>query len=284
VTAVSAKRALIDGVEVVVQPPAVGAEERAYWQDTRQESSAHMAHARGRLLALLHHSLHQRLYKKRTERAREIVQQLDQEGHVPLAHYAFDNGVLTLELTRYSEGVGQPWVSALESARHIQWQGHWRRVDEVAAVLRSEHPESVRVVRGRCRHGDRKHSWACTMVGRLQRYGRQRLVIVHEHAALTDTPRLLLTDAQPWESGRILETWRYRWSSELLHEFGQQGTGLEAAPGRKAEAVTRPCRLSGVAQSLLQRAPVSPSASERLACAQGVSTVGQKIRAITREA
>jgi hypothetical protein len=114
----------------------------AYLQETRQENYAQMANTRGRVLELLHHSLHQWLYKKRTKIALEIVQQLEQEGHFPLAHYALDNGVLTLELIRYIEGVGQPWVSEIESSRHIQWQGQWRRVDKVAAALRSEHPES----------------------------------------------------------------------------------------------------------------------------------------------
>ena len=60
--------------------------------------------------------------------------------------------------------------------------------------------------------------------------------------------------------------------------------GLEAAQVRKEEAVKRHFRLSCVARSLPQRAPGSPSESERFAFAQGVSTVGQKIRAITREA
>src|SRR5262249_34097008 len=54
VTAVIANRALIDGVEVVVQQPDVRAEEMAYLQETRQESYAQMAHARGRFLELLH--------------------------------------------------------------------------------------------------------------------------------------------------------------------------------------------------------------------------------------
>jgi hypothetical protein len=71
---------------------------------------------------------------------------------------------------------------------------------------------------------------------------------------------------------------------EIFHEFGKQGTGLEAAQVRKEEAVTCHFRLSGVAQSLLQRTPVAGSTLERCAFAQGESTVGQKVRAIAREA
>ncbi len=139
--------------------------------------------------------MHRLEYKKRTEIAREIVTQLEQEGHFPQAHYAFDNGVLNLELTRCLEHAGKHWVSELESSRHIQWQGQWRRVDAVAAALRYAHPESFRLMRVRCRNGETKAFWAFTKVVRLKRYGRKRLVIGHASEALCDAPRCLLTDA-----------------------------------------------------------------------------------------
>jgi hypothetical protein len=152
------------------------------------------------------------------------------------------------------------------------------------AALRQEHPKSCRPVTVRCRNGESKQYWVFTKVVRLKRYGRKRLVMVHEQEDLGDTPRFLLTDVLPWESACALETWSYRWASEIFHEFGKQVTGLEAAQGRKEEAVTRHFRLSCVAQSLLQRAPARGSTSERLAFAQGESPVGQKVRAIAREA
>jgi hypothetical protein len=61
-------------------------------------------------------------------------------------------------------------------------------VDAVAAALQGDHPESFRLVRVRCRNGDTKPYWACTKVVRLKRYGRKRLVIVHEDAGLRDAP------------------------------------------------------------------------------------------------
>jgi hypothetical protein len=42
----------------------------------------------------------------------------------------------------------------------------------------------------------------------------------------------------------VLETWSYRWASEILHEVAKQVTGLEAAQVRKEEAVKRHFRLS----------------------------------------
>jgi hypothetical protein len=180
--------------------------------------------------------------------------------------------------------VGKHWVSEGECSRHSQWQGQWRRVDAIAAERRRDHPESFRPVRVHCRNGDIKQRWAFTKVVRLQRYGRKRLVMVHEQADLSDAPRFLLTDALHWESGRVLETWSYRWASEIFHEFAKQVTGLEAAQVRKEEAVQRHFRLSCVAQSLVQRAPVSGATSERLAFAKGEKTCGQRCYTIVREA
>jgi hypothetical protein len=214
----------------------------------------------------------------------EIVRQLEAEGQFPQAHYAFDNGVLTLELTRLIESRGKHWVSEVEVSRHIQWQGHWRRVDEVGAELRHHHPESFRPVKVGCRNGEEKVFFAFTKVVRLKRYGRKRLVIVHEQPDLSDAPRFLVTDALHWESGRVIQTWSYRWASEVFHEFGKQVCGLESAQVRKEEAVTRHFRLSCVAQSLVQRAPAAESKSERYAFAAGKKTYGQKCRAIYREA
>ena len=109
-------------------------------------------------------------------------------------------------------------------------------------------------------------------------------MIVHESEALRDAPRLRLTEALHWESGRVLETWRYRWTSAILHEFGKQVCGLEAAQVRKEAAVKRHFRWSCVAPSLLQQAPASGSETERLACAQGALTIGQQVRTIARDA
>src|SRR4029450_7052043 len=176
VTAVIANRERLCGVEVMVQQPDRYEEEVAYLQETVQESYAQMDAARGRVLELFHHLLHRLGYKKRTEMALEMVQQLEQEGQFPQAAYAFDNGVLTLEFTRGIERVGKHWVSEVECSRHIQWQGQWRRVDAIAAELRRDHPESFRPVRVRCRNGDTQQRWAFTKVVRLKLYRRKRLL------------------------------------------------------------------------------------------------------------
>jgi len=283
VTAVIANRQLIDGIELKIQEPSGSAEEETYLKATVQAGYTQMEQAQTRLLELLHHMKHRLAYKKRTEIAVEMVAQLEEEGKFPQADYAFDNGVLILELTRLIESKGKHWVSEVESSRHILWQDQWRRIDEVAAALRREHPESFRQVQVRCRNGETKVFWAFTKSVRLKRYGRKRIAMVHERADLTDASRFLVTDALHWESGRMIETWSFRWAAEVFHEFSKQGTGLEAAQVRNEEAVKRHFRLSCLAQSILQRAPAVVSTSEQFAFAKGETTFGQRCQAISRE-
>jgi hypothetical protein len=283
VTAVVANRQLIDGVDVRIQEPDVSKEEAEYVKATVQASYEQMEQARTRLLELLHHLEHKLAYKKRTEIVVEMVRQLEEEGNFPQADYAFDNGVLTLELTRLIESKGKHWVSEIESSRLILWKDAWRRVDEVAMELRQQHPESFRRVSVRCRNGETKAYWAFTKTVRLKKYARKRLAIVHERSDLSDSPRFLLTDAVHWESGRMIETWSFRWAAEVFHEFSKQGCGLEAAQVRNEEAVKRHLRLSCLAQSLLQRTPMIVSTSEQFAFAKGEPTFGQRCRAMTRE-
>jgi hypothetical protein len=159
-----------------------------------------------RLLELRHHLEHRLGDKKRTEIVVEMAAQLEEEGKFPQADYAFDNGVLTIELTRLIESKGKHWVSELESSRHIFWKDEWQRIDTVAPELRQQHPESFRQVTVCCRNGEQKPFRAFSKSVRLKRYGRKRIAIVHERADLTDNPRFLVTDALHWESGRIIES------------------------------------------------------------------------------
>ncbi len=284
VTAVIANRERFDGLEVVVQLPKYEEEEKAYLEMTAQESYTDMEQVRPRIIELLHYQKNRLAYRKRTQIAVAIVEQLEAEGNFPMANYAFDNGVLSLPLTQLIEKYEKHWVSELECSRNIFWYGEWRRVDAVAAQLRREHLESFRPVKVKCRNGCEKQFWAFTKTVRLKRYGKKRLVIAHEKEDLSDEPRFLLTDALHWERKRVIETWSYRWPTEIFHEFTKQVTGLESSQVRNEEGVKRHFCLSCVAHSLLQKATCSGGKSERFKFAEGGQTVGQKLYPLTREA
>ncbi len=282
-TATIANADIVDGIDVVVQKPGYEQKEKAYLNATVKQGYEEMKGVQNRLIELLHYDINRRLYKTRTDLYVEMVDRIEKEDAFPNANYAFDNGVLSLPLAQLIERNNKQWVSELEISRNIMWEGQWERVDGVAKRLREEHPESFRPVQVLCRNGEKKLYWAFTKVVRLKKHGRKRLVIVHDTEELTDKPRFLLSSAKHWGSGRIIETWNYRWSIEVFHEFSKQQTGLESAQLRNQEAVERHLRLSCVAQSILQRVSAPVSTSEKFEFANGKTTIGQKWRTITRE-
>lgn len=285
VTAAIANPHRVDGVAVELQFPDYQKEELAYLKMTAQESYQQMEQVQVRLEELLHYHKNRLAYRKRTEIAVDIVRQLEAESQFPQADYAFDNGVLSRPLTELIEASGKHWVSEIECSRLIFWQNRWQRVDAVARQLRQAHPQSFLPKTVRCRNGEQRQIWAFTKVLRLKKYGRKRLVIAHESAELSDTPRFLLTDALHWDSARSFATWSYRWPIETFHEFAKQLVGFESAQLRNEEAVKRHFCLSCVAQSVLQTAACSGQKSERLQFAQSQQqTIGQRLYTLGREA
>jgi hypothetical protein len=84
VTAVISNGELIDSLEAVVQKPGEIAEEEAYLRATPRAGYEDMQQVHNRVLELLYHLKHKLEYKKRTEIAVLIVQQIEQEGHMHL--------------------------------------------------------------------------------------------------------------------------------------------------------------------------------------------------------
>lgn len=166
ITAVVSNRACVDGLAVEVQAPDFAEAEREDLLMTRQESSTHMAAVQNRLMEWLASQRNRLAYRKRTAIAVEVVREIEEAGHFPAANYACDSGVLTLELTRVIESAGKHGVSEIECSRHIHWAGPWRRVDEVGAERRTQHPESFRPLKVSCRHGQEREYWAFTKVVR----------------------------------------------------------------------------------------------------------------------
>ena len=283
-TSVISNSKLIDGIDAVVQEPSFLKKEELYLKATAQQEYTHIEKVRKRLLELLSYRKHCVDYKKLTEIAVKIVTTIEREGNFPDAHYAFDNGVLCLELTKCIEKFLKHWVSELEKSRNIFWNGRWTRLDDVDSMLRKNHAKSFREVEVLLRNGKRKKYFVFTKTIRLRRFGRKRLVIVHESEDLSDSARFLLTDAKHWNASKVIQVWSYRWSSEVFHEFSKQRTGLESAQLRNEEAVKRHFYFNCLAQSFIQRASATASKSEKFSFAQGKITVGQKCKAIAREA
>jgi hypothetical protein len=247
-TVANAKRP--DGIEVERPPPAELPKEKAYLKATAGPDDDNRPAARERRLERLHYQAHRQAYRHITEIAVDVVRQIEDEGPFPEADYAVDNGVLSLNLTRLIEERDQYWTSELEASRHLNWRGEWRRIDEVAAELKEQHPQSFRRIEYQTGAGETTIGWGFSQAVRRKRYGNKRLLMVHQEEDLNDKPRCLVTKALHGEAKRRRTRWSYRWPGELFHEFSKPSAGFEAAPVRKEEAVKRHVRWSCVAPTL----------------------------------
>ncbi len=107
------------------------------------------------------------------------------------------------------------------------------------ALNLTKYPESFRHKSVCCRNKEQRVIWAFTKVVPLKKYGRKRLVIVHEKSDFSDAPRFLLTDALHWDSSRVFNTWSYRWPVETFHEFSTRLGRLERSQPGKIKYWTR---------------------------------------------
>jgi hypothetical protein len=146
------------------------------------------------------------------------VQQLEQEGHFPHAHYAFDHGVLSLELSRGIEHAGKHWVSELECSRHIQWQGQWQRVETMAKRC-GRRIRKVFAVRRAVAMGRR----SCLVFTKVVAQRWARVWSSCTNRRTSGIPRFSRR-MRCMGKGRVIET-RVIAGPEIFHEFGKQVTG-----------------------------------------------------------
>jgi len=127
---VVSNREWVDGLEVVVQDPKDLKAEAASAKRRPNRAMNRWRRHGSACWNYCYSRIHQLQYRKRTEIAVEIVGQLEAEGRFPQAHYAFDKGGLTLELTRLIESRGKHWVSEIEVSRHTRGRvtgGAWMK-------------------------------------------------------------------------------------------------------------------------------------------------------------
>jgi hypothetical protein len=133
--------------------------------------------------------------------------------------------------------------------------------------------------------GQRAAPGAVKRVRILKRYGRKRLVMVHEQADLADQPRFLLTDALHWEGGRVIRVWSDLWPVEIFHEFCKQAVGAGSVSGTQGGSGQTPLSLELRSAVAASARPGGGKKSVRLSFAENDQpTVGQKLHTLTRDA
>jgi hypothetical protein len=98
---------------------------------------------------------------------------------------------------------------------------------------------------------------------RFPTFGRQRLVINHRQADLSDSPVYYISNRVSWQAAGITRIRRHRWPVEVYHEEGK-AEGLDQYQVRDFQAIERHIGLVAVVYSLLRAAQHDPTLQHKL--------------------
>jgi hypothetical protein len=212
------------------------------------------------------------LYDSKLRIGERLLQQWD-EAHPDLKlPVAFDKWYTQPGFCHYLDQTLQwPYVGALAADEQVVLKRGTERLEQFADELKQEHltalkrggtPSVFRPISIPFK-GQTERYYSYCETHRLKDFGRQRLVINHRHADLSDTPVCLIANRLPWRAPGITRIYRHRWPVEVYHEEGK-AEGLDQYQLRDFGAVERHVALVAVVYSLLRAAQHDPDLRGKL--------------------
>jgi hypothetical protein len=111
--------------------------------------------------------------------------------------------------------------------------------------------------------GEKERYYSYCATHRINTFGRQRLVINHTQADLTDNPIFFISNCLHWQAPGITRIRRHRWPVEVYHEEGK-AEGLDQYQLRDFHAIERHIALVATVYSLLRAAQHDPALRYKL--------------------
>jgi hypothetical protein len=173
----------------------------------------------------------------------------------------FDNWYTQPGFCRYLDKTLQlPYVGTLADNDHVFLKSGTQRLDQFAEHLKQEHLAAMKrggaptfkpiTIRYK---GEKERYYSYCATHRIQTFGRQRLVINHSQADLSDGPVFYISNRLMWQAPGITRIRRHRWPVEVYHEEGK-AEGLDQYQIRDFQAIERHIALVAVVYSLLRAA------------------------------
>jgi hypothetical protein len=180
------------------------------------------------------------------------------DAHLPVT---FDNWFTQPDFCHFlDQQLHLAYVGTLAGSDRIHLQKGPLRLDEFAQRLKAEHLAAVQNGGNPVFHritipfkGTQETYYSYCKTHRLHSFGRQRLVINHRQADLSDNPTFFMSNRLIWHAAGITHIRRHRWPVEVYHEEGK-AEGLDQYQLRDFGAIQRHIALVAVVYSLLRAA------------------------------
>ena len=173
----------------------------------------------------------------------------------------FDTWYTQPDFCRYLEQELQvPYVGTLEKGDELILKDGKKSVGCFAAQLKQEHLAALKAGGAPVFEpitlkykGDKETYYTYCKTHRVKNYGKQRLVINHRQADLTDNPTYFISNRLRWQAKGITRIRRHRWPVEVYHQEGK-AEGLDQYQMRSFSAIERHIALVAVTYSMLRAA------------------------------
>jgi hypothetical protein len=203
----------------------------------------------------------QQLYQSKLLIAQEILRQFVAEHpglHLPIT---FDNWYTQPAFCRFlDQTLRLPYVGTIAESDQVSLVSGGQSLkafdlhlqQEHHAALKQNQPPIFRKITIPYK-GEQEIYYSYCATHRIHNFGKQRLVINHRQADLSDAAMFFISNRLNWQAPGITRIRRHRWPVEVYHEEGK-ADGLDQYQVRDFEAIYRHIALVAVTYSLLRAA------------------------------
>jgi hypothetical protein len=208
----------------------------------------------------------QRIYHSKLLIAQQLLTQFRAAHPERKLPVTFDNWYTQPAFCRFLHRTLQvPYVGTLAEDDQVLLAAGATRLEAFVRHLHAEHQHALAhgkqpvfqkiTIRYK---GEKETYYSYCHTHRLQHFGKQRLVINHRQADLSDSARFFISNQLHWQAPGITRIRRHRWPVEVYHEEGK-AEGLDQYQVRDFTAISRHIALVAVTYSLLRAAPHDPA-------------------------
>jgi hypothetical protein len=203
----------------------------------------------------------QKLYQSKLLLAQPILSDFCTTRPYDTFPVTFDNWYTQPAFCRFlDKTLKVPYVGTLADDDLVVLQQVQQKLDAFDAHLQQEHHQALTDGARPIFHqlsipykGAQETSYSYCKTHHIHNFGKQRLVINHRKADLSDAAAYCICNKLQWQAGGITRIRRHRWPVEVYHEEGK-ADGLDQYQVRDFEAISRHIALVAVTYSLLRAA------------------------------
>lgn len=204
----------------------------------------------------------QKLYQSKLLIGEELLRQFFSEHPNLKLPVTFDNWYTQPAFCRFlHKTLKVPYVGTLAGDDKVELAKGEMGLEEFDHLLREQHHQALREGGPPLFHklsitykGEKETYYSYCKTHRIPNFGKQRLVINHQEADLSDTATFFISNKLNWQAGGITRIRRHRWPVEVYHEEGKE-EGLDQYQVRDFDAIYRHIALVALTYSLLRAAP-----------------------------